>query len=181
MATVAFAREQGGPGMAGDVLAVFALGSGMEGFAYGARHWAGPPWRRFAVGMVALAVGVALFGVVDSLVALALVMLAVGASIAPTLVAGNGLVAELVPAGRLTEGLTWVGTALGFGVSIGSSVAGSVIDGQGSRGGFLVVMAAGGLAVVATLASLRTVRSATQGAGFARAEDPLPTQAEPEH
>jgi MFS family permease len=181
VATVAFAREQGAPGMAGVVLAVFALGSGLAGFAYGARHWVGPLWRRFAVGMVVLAVGVALFGVVDSLVALALVMLAVGASIAPTLVAGNGLVAELVPAGRLTEGLTWVGTALGFGVSIGSSVAGSVIDGRGSGGGFVVVMAAGGLAVVATLASLRTVRAATRHVGVPQEDTPLPTQAEPEH
>jgi len=92
-----------------------------------------------------------------------------GFSIAPTLVNGNGLVQELVARDRLTEGLNWVGAALGVGVSIGASIAGALIDRSGSHGGFLVVGDAAGLAVVATLASLRTLRA---GARPTVPEDP---------
>jgi len=63
-----------------------------------------------------------------------------------------------VPRERLTEGLTWVGTSLGVGVSVGSSVAGARIDADGSHAGFLVVVVSAGFAVVATLAALRTLR-----------------------
>ena len=108
--------------------------------------------------MVALAVGVCFFFLVQSLVALAAVMFVAGFAIAPTLINGNGLVQDLVPRERLTEGLTWVGTSLGVGVSVGSSVAGAQIDIHGSHAGFLVVVISAGAAVLATLAALRTLR-----------------------
>ena len=159
--TVAFAEEQGSKGAAGLVLAVFAAGSLLAGLGYGSRHWTSPLWSRFAIGMVALAVGVSLFFVVDSLVTLAIVMFVTGFSIAPTLINGNGLVQATVPREQLTEGLTWVGTALGFGISIGSSLAGALIDERGSHGGFLVVVGSAVAAVLATLASLRVLRAAS--------------------
>ena len=162
VATVAFAEEQGNKGLAGAILAVFAAGSLVSGLGYGARHWVSPLWKRFAVGMIALALGVCLFFVVTSMLWLALAMFVVGFAIAPTIINGNGLVQELVQPSQLTEGLTWVGTSLGFGVAIGSSVAGEAIDRSGSHGGFLVVVLAGAVSAVATLASLRTLRRAAR-------------------
>ncbi len=159
VSTVAFAQEQGSKSSAGFVLAAFALGSMISGLGYGARHWHTPLWKRFAVGMVALACGVSLFFLVSSISMLALVMFLTGFAIAPTLINGNGLVQHFVPADRLTEGLTWVGTTLGVGVSFGSSIAGMLIDQQGSHGGFLVVAASAGCAVVAVLASLGALRA----------------------
>ncbi|WP_426594032.1 MFS transporter [Cellulomonas sp. McL0617] len=158
VSTVAFADESGSKGLAGAILAVFALGSLISGLLYGTRQWKRPLYLRFANGMVLLAVGVCAFFFVHSLAALAAVMFVVGFAIAPTLINGNGLVQELVPRSRLTEGLTWVGTSLGVGVSIGSSVAGARIDAAGSHAGFLVVVVAAACAVVATLAALRTLR-----------------------
>ncbi|WP_182112741.1 MULTISPECIES: MFS transporter [unclassified Actinotalea] len=158
VATVAFAEEQGNKGAAGLILAVFAAGSLLAGLGYGARHWTSPLWRRFAIGMVALAVGVTLFFFVTNLAVLAAVMFVVGLTIAPTIINGNALVQQLVPRGQLTEGLTWVGTALGVGVSFGSSIAGARIDAAGSHAGFLVVVVSGGLAVVAVLAASGTLR-----------------------
>lgn len=158
VATVAFAEEQGRKGAAGLVLAVFALGSLLSGLGYGARHWTGPLWRRFTVTVVALAVGVSLFFVVDGLLTLALVMFVTGFAIAPSLIAGNGLVQELVAPGRLTEGLTWVSTALGVGVALGASIGGALIDRDGAHGGFLVVAGAAVAAAAATLAGSRTLR-----------------------
>ncbi|MBO3085214.1 MFS transporter [Cellulomonas fengjieae] len=158
VATVAFAEESGAKGMAGVILAVFALGSLISGLLYGTRQWRRPLYLRFATGMVALAVGVCFFFLVNSLTALAAVMFVAGFAIAPTLINGNALVQDLVPRERLTEGLTWVGTALGVGVSVGSSVAGAQIDVHGSSAGFVVVIVSAGGAVVATLGALRTLR-----------------------
>ncbi|QTE29585.1 MFS transporter [Pengzhenrongella sicca] len=159
VATVAFAQEHGSKGSAGFVLAAFAFGSMLSGLGYGARSWAAPLWKRFAIGVVALAAGVSLFFLATSLPALAVVMFVTGFAIAPTLINGNGLVQYCVPDGRLTEGLTWVSTSLGIGVSVGSSIAGMLIDDRGARGGFVVVAVAAGFAVVATLASLRALRA----------------------
>ncbi|WP_454042814.1 MFS transporter [Cellulosimicrobium sp. Marseille-Q8652] len=158
VSTIAFAEEQGQQGAAGLILAVFASGSLVSGLVYGARHWVSPLWRRFVVGIVGLAVGVSLFFFVTSLPVLAAVMFVTGFAIAPTLINGNGLVQNLVAPNQLTEGLAWVGTSLGVGVSIGSSVAGTRIDAGGAHAGFEVVVAAGLLAVVLALAAIRSLR-----------------------
>lgn len=154
VATVAFAEEVGRKGMAGMILGCFAFGSAIGGLVYGARHWRTPLWTRFAIGTVALAAGVSLFFFTTSLGALAAIMAVVGLTLAPTLVNGNALVQETIPAQRLTEGLTWVGTALGVGVAGGSAVAGPLIDAQGSHAGFLVSTGAG---VIATLTAVLTL------------------------
>ncbi|WP_149203193.1 MFS transporter [Actinotalea subterranea] len=172
VATVAFAEEEGSKGSAGVILAVFAAGSMISGLIYGAHHWASPLWRRFAIGMVALALGVSLFFFVTSLPVLAAVMFVAGFAIAPTLVNGNGLVQELVPRAQLTEGLTWVGTSLGIGVSVGSSVAGALIDRSGSHSGFVVVVVSAGFAVLAVLASLRTLRAGPRESGTVLLREP---------
>ena len=158
VSTVAFAEEAGNKAAAGFVLAVFASGSMISGFGYGARHWTSPLWARFLVGVVALAVGTALFLVITSIPALAMVMFVTGFAIAPTLINGNGLVQHFVGRSQLTEGLPWVGTALGVGVSAGASIAGALVDRQGADGGFGVVAVAGGLAVVVSLAAARVLR-----------------------
>ncbi len=177
VATVAFAEEQGAKSAAGLVLAVFAAGSMLAGIGYGTRSWLSPLWKRFATGVVALAVGVSLFLFVTSLPVLAAVMFVTGFSIAPTLVTGNGLVQQFVPRGQLTEGLTWVGTALGVGVSVGASVAGAMVDRFGAHGGFMVVMGSAGLAVLATLAALPVLRA--DAARPARAQIPVAPNAAP--
>ena len=159
VATVAFAEEQGSKSAAGAVLAVFACGSMLSGLGYGLRHWTSPLWRRFALGVVALAAGVSLFFVVTSLPMLAAVMFVTGFTIAPTIINGNGLVTSFVRHDQLTTGLAWVGTALGVGVSIGSAAAGAAVDGEGAHGGFLVVAGAAAFAVLATLVALPTLRA----------------------
>jgi len=159
VATVAFAEEKGAKSATGLVLAVFALGSMISGLGYGLRHWLSPLWLRFGIGVVGLGIGTSFFLLVTSVPVLAAVMFVTGFSIAPTLVNGNALVQDLVPRERLTEGLTWVGTALGVGVSIGAAVAGAAIDRVGSHGGFLVVIGSAAVAVAAALVALPTLRA----------------------
>ena len=154
VSTVAFAQEAGNKGLSGVILACFAAGSLVGGLFYGARTWHSSLWRRFAIGTVALAVGVCLFFFASTLLILAGVMLVVGLAIAPTLITGNALVQAIVPRERLTEGLTWIGTALGVGVAGGSAVAGPLIDAHGSHSGFLVSIGAGAVAVVVTIVAM---------------------------
>nr|WP_265521758.1 MFS transporter [Oerskovia sp. JB1-3-2] len=158
VSTIAFAEEQGSPGVAGLILGIFATGSLISGLLYGARHWVSPLSRRLVIGILGLAAGVSLFFFVTSLPVLAAVMFVTGFAIAPTLINGNGLVQNIVAPQQLTEGLAWVGTSLGVGVSIGAWVAGSRIEAAGSHAGFEVVVAAAGLAVVATLVALPWLR-----------------------
>lgn len=158
VSTVAFAEEQGAKAMSGVVLAVFAAGSLLAGLAYGARHWLSPAPRRFAIGMCALAAGVALFWFVDSLWVLAGVMFVAGMAIAPTIITGNQLVQNLMAPQQLTEGLAWVGTAIGVGASMGASLAGARVDAAGAHAGFLVAMVAGWTATAVTLVAVRTLR-----------------------
>lgn len=158
VATIAFAEEKGTPGMAGVVLAIFALGSLTSGLAYGAKHWVSPLWRRFVIGVILLAFGTSLFSLAHTLPALAGIMFIAGFAIAPTLINGNALVQNLVRPAQLTEGLAWVGTSLGIGVSIGASLTGTRVDAVGAVGGFHVVMVGGAVCVVVTLVSLRSLR-----------------------
>ncbi len=145
----------------GAVLAVFSLASGIAGFYYGSRGWSSPLPKRFLIGVTLLFVFAALLPFVSSIVALGLIGLLVGATVAPTLINGNSLVGRLVPNGRLTEGLSWMGTGIGIGASIGSSVSGGVIDRAGYHGGLITVVVFAALAAIVALASSRTLRRAS--------------------
>ncbi|MEE6294990.1 MFS transporter [Georgenia wangjunii] len=162
VSVVAFAEEQGNKALAGPVLGTFALGSLISGLLYGARHWLSPLWLRFLVGVCVLAAGVSMFFLVTSLAVLAAVGFVAGFAIAPTVINGNAIVQALVPARRLTEGLTWLGASIGIGVSAGSSLAGMAVDASGSHGGFAVVAGAAGFAVVAALTGARTLATRTR-------------------
>lgn len=151
VATVAFTEVRGMDGYAGAVLACFAAGSLISGLIYGSRNWVQPVNRRFVIGVIALACGVVPLFFITSIPVLAAVMFVAGFAIAPTLISGNELVQHFVAPGRLTEGLTWVGTALGVGVALGSSAAGSIIDSFGPHGGFATAIVAGALVVFITL------------------------------
>ena len=107
------------------------------------------------------------FALVDGLVALAAVMFAVGFAISPSVITGNGLVQAHVPPGRLTEGLTWVGTALNVGVSVASSVAGAQVDAGGARAAYLVVVVCGAVVLLATVLALRVLRGRSPAAATA--------------
>ena len=133
----------------------------IAGFYYGSRGWSSPLPKRFLIGVTLLFVFAALLPFVSSIVALGLIGLLVGATVAPTLINGNSLVGRLVPNGRLTEGLSWMGTGIGIGASIGSSVSGGVIDRAGYHGGLITVVVFAALAAIVALASSRTLRRAS--------------------
>ena len=165
---VAFADERHHLERAGWVLAVFALGSLLAGLGYGSVQWQWPAGRRFRLGVVLLALGVIPVLFVQNLAALAVVVFIAGFGISPMLISGNALVQELVAPARLTEGLTWIGSGIGIGVSAGAALAGAAVDAIGAQRGFAVPVIAGVLAAVLVLACARWLR-ATVDAGHAPA------------
>ena len=88
---------------------------------------------------------------------LALALFVSGAAISPTFITAFGLVERLVPAAKLTEGITWVMTGIGIGMAIGSFASGWVIDAFGPSQGFWVSVAAGGVAFLIALLGQRSL------------------------
>lgn len=166
---VAFAEERGVPGATGLLLGCMAGGSLVAGLVYGARHFTSPVDRRFRVGLLALAAGMVPLVLVAGLGGGALLMapagLLAGLAIAPTVIGGYALVEQLVPARALTEGFTWLTTALGVGVAVGSAAGGAAVDVGGAVLGFTVPVAGGALAALTAWSAARrlAVRAAPPG------------------
>ena len=161
---VAAATAMDARGASGMILAVFSLGSAAAGFYYGARRWRSPLANRFLVGVVAMLVATIGLLAANTVVLLAAVGLAVGLTIAPTLINGNTLIKRLAPAPRLTESLAWMSTGIGIGASLGSSVAGSAIDAAGYHAGFWVVVISAAVAATIAAGSFLTLRRSVAAA-----------------
>ncbi|MEH3077028.1 MAG: MFS transporter [Quadrisphaera sp.] len=162
---VAFTAERGAPAAAGLVLALYSVGSLLAGLVFGAVTWRGSLPRRFRLGAVGMAVLIAPVAASASIPVLAATLFLSGLAISPTLISGNALVAHLVAPRQLTEGLAWVGTSLGLGVSLGAAVAGRIIDGPGSQPALLLPVAAAALAALVVVACSRALGVVPRGAG----------------
>jgi MFS family permease len=154
---VAFATEHGNRGASGPILAVFALGSLIAGLLYGTVKWRAPLHRRFLRGVICLALGTVPIALAPNIPVMAAAGLIIGLAISPTVVAGMGLVEKLVPAVAVTEGFAWVGTALGVGVALGSSLAGRIVDATSGHHAFLQATGAALLATVIAFLSQRAL------------------------
>ena len=141
---VALAREQGHPAAAGIVLSLWAFASFISGTIYGAVHWRTSPARRFQVGAVSLGLGCVLVALASrSLGAVTLALVAAGLANAPTLITGNTLVPDVVPARTVTEAYTWLVVAVFAGMAVGSAAAGVLIDKSGARAALCASVIAG--------------------------------------
>ena len=158
---VAYADERHHLDRAGWVLAGFALGSLLAGLGYGTVQWQMDAGRRFRLGVVLLALGVAPLLLLQNLLQMAVIVFVAGFAISPMLISGNALVQEIVDPARLTEGLTWTNSGIGIGISVGAALSGAVVDAAGAQRGFAVPAAAGILATVLVLLCSRWLRPAS--------------------
>jgi predicted MFS family arabinose efflux permease len=78
-----------------------------------------------------------------------------GVAVSPSLISSFTLAELIVPRSAVTEAFTWIGTALGLGVAIGTSVAGKVVDTVSANAAFLVATVSAGLAALVVLAAQR--------------------------
>jgi MFS family permease len=163
LSTVAFAQEQGHKPLAGLILGTYALGSATGGIWYGSRTWRAPLERRFAITLTLTVAAVATFWLLPGLLPLDVVIFFSGLTIAPTLIAGFGLVERQAPPARRTEGMSWLSSAVGFGMAGGSAVAGHIVDTGGARWGYVYAACCGAVAVVICLLGLGRLRSVAPG------------------
>lgn len=163
LSTVAFAQQHGHKPLAGMLLGCYALGSAAGGIWYGSRTWRAPLEQRFAVTLCLAACGVGTFWLVPGLGVLAVVIFVSGLAISPTLIAGFGLIERQAPAGRRTEGMTWLSSSISVGVAGGAAVAGHIVDAAGARWGYGFAACCGGVAAAICVAGLRRLRPAHAG------------------
>ncbi|MCU5597843.1 MFS transporter [Bacillus wiedmannii] len=158
--SVAFAEQQGNTVAASFVLSVYAIGSCLAGLIFGTLKLNTPPYNQFLIAVTLSMITMLPLVLVSTITWLVVIVFFAGLSVAPTMIITMGLVEKIVPESKITEGMTWAITGLGIGVSLGSAVAGLVIDNFGARAGFSVAIIAGGLALTIALLGYKTLHSA---------------------
>jgi MFS family permease len=134
--TVAFADEHGNKAAAGLMLASFSAGSLVSGFWFGSRHWKTTLRSRFVRGLSVFAAGLTPILIMNDIRAMSVALFFAGLAISPTMITGFSLVERLVPAGQLTEGMSWMSTSIGLGVAIGAWAGGHLTDLYGSSNAY---------------------------------------------
>jgi MFS family permease len=155
LSTVAFAQQFGHKPLAGFILGAYAFGSATGGLWYGSRQWRAAIGKRFALTLTLTVLGVATFWAQPNLITLTCGIYLCGLTIAPTLIAGYGLVEAQSKPGRRTEAMSWLGSGIGVGLAVGSSVVGFVIDAHGPRFGYAFAALCGLASAVTCLLGLR--------------------------
>ncbi len=158
--SVAFAEQQGNTVAASFVLSVYAIGSCLAGLIFGTLKLNTPPYNQFLIAVTLSMITMLPLVFVNSITWLVVIVFFAGLSVAPTMIITMGLVEKIVSESKITEGMTWAITGLGIGVSLGSAIAGLVIDNFGAHVGFNVAIIAGGLALTIALLGYKTLHSA---------------------
>lgn len=162
VASVSYADDHGGDVTYGWLMAAIGLGALVGGTVYGARQWGGAPERRLRVLVALLAVSYLPLMLMPGVVAMTALMALAGVFLAPCIACAFILVDRHAPRGTVTEAFSWLVTTFTVGASVGTGLAGPVIEWGGAVRGFAVSGVAGGAALVVLLATGR-VLAATGG------------------
>lgn len=158
--TSVLATEAGAPGLTGLMHALLGIGSVTAGlalvmlptaFRYTSRL------RIFATALLLLSLPLL---VVDSLGALAIVLVFLGLAIAPYMITTFTLAERTAPPAHLAAAMTMLAATTGLGYALGSSLAGRLADLGGHTPAFAVVVGAGVLATLLTWTSAPLLRRA---------------------
>ena len=165
---VGFAEEKDAAGNTGWLLAIWAVGSAVAALINGVIRFKSADATRFLIYLFALTLGTLPLLFVDSVLLLALALFVNGLFIAPLIVNAYGTVESAVPAGQITEALTWVIAGMPLGSAAASALAGIVIDNSGAQMAFWVPLGFMLAAIATTLPYLSTYRAAI---GYAQPRD----------
>lgn len=152
---VAFTNKMGNPGVAGILLAIWALGSGFAALLNGivGTHVSHAKIFNYAlIFMFLMSLG---FIFANSIPTLAVILFLNGLGISPVLVHAYATMEKEVSEDELTEAMTWVTTGTPTGGAIGSALAGQVIDNFGVKLGFWIPITTLFLANLALLPYIR--------------------------
>jgi predicted MFS family arabinose efflux permease len=151
LSAISISTFAGQQATAGLILAVLAVGSVVAGIAFGPLSASWPAGRRVLVTGIAYALVIPWIVLIRDLGTLAVVVFLAGLVTAPVLISGISLIEARVDRRRLTEAMSWPSVGLAVGVTVGSAVAGALID-SGTAYSGMTVTAAG--AVVTGIAGV---------------------------
>jgi MFS family permease len=156
----AFSRDAGDAALSGLLLALWSAASGVGGLVFGARQTRRALLDTYLlIGLVFPLACLPLIAATSPLTMGLLVLLA-GAPIAPLIATRNELISVAAPEGTGTEAFTWLMTALIAGLSLGTAIAGAVIEATGWPEAVLVGVAVAGSGAIATFARRGSLRPA---------------------
>ena len=130
----------------GLLLAVWAAGSAVGGFAYGSRDWDVPADRLYVRLLAVLAGGAVLPLLAPSLPVLAALLFVYGLAIAPSGACATLLLSRHAPPGTVTEAFGWTTTAIFVGASAGNALTGYVVEAATPRTGLVITVVLGAAA-----------------------------------
>jgi MFS family permease len=156
----AFSEEAGDAALAGVLLALWSAASGVGGLVFGARQGRRELLDTYL--LIGLVFPLACLPLVaaSSPVTMGLLVLLAGAPIAPLIATRNELISIVAPSGTGTEAFTWLMTALIAGLSLGTAIAGALIEATGWPEAVLVGVAVGGIGAVVAFARRGALRPA---------------------
>ncbi|WP_329215767.1 MFS transporter [Streptomyces sp. NBC_01485] len=180
VASVAYADDHGGAAVYGWLMAAVGLGALVGGVVYGARRWAGTPERRLRGLVALLAVCYLPLLLMPGAVAMVALAALAGVFLAPALACAFVIVDRHAPRGTVTEAFSWLVTTFTVGASVGTGLAGPVVEAGGALWGFAVPGAAGAVAFLVLLATGRVLAvPAVSGVVAASSENDPNRAAEP--
>ncbi|MFK4068915.1 MFS transporter [Streptomyces sp. NPDC029674] len=157
VAGVSYADTHGGDAVYGWMMAAVGLGALVGGSVYGARPWSGAPERRLSVLVALLAVCYWPLVLTPGAVAMTALAALAGVFLAPALACAFIIVDRHAPRGTVTEAFSWLVTTFTVGASLGTAVAGPVVEWGGTAWGFAVPGLAGVAAFAVLLATARVL------------------------
>ncbi|MFI1374556.1 MFS transporter [Streptomyces longwoodensis] len=157
VASVPYADDHGGDGVYGWLMAALGLGALLGGSVYGARTWPRAPERRLRVLVALLAVCYLPLMLMPGAVAMVALTALAGVFLAPAIACAFVIVDRHAPSGTVTEAFSWLVTTFTVGASVGTGVAGPVVEAGGARWGFAVPGAAGAVSLLVLLAAGRVM------------------------
>lgn len=177
VASVPYADEHGGDAVYGWMMAGLGLGALLGGTVYGARRWQGEPAVRLRVLVALLAVCYLPLMVMPEAVAMVLLTVVAGVFLAPAIACAFVLVDRHAPRGTVTEAFSWLVTTFTVGASVGTGLAGPVVEAGGALWGFAVPAVAGGVSLLVLMATGRVLAAPGGGAVVAASSENDPNRA----
>ncbi|MER5910625.1 MFS transporter [Streptomyces sp. NPDC001982] len=177
VASVPYADDHGGDAVYGWLMAALGLGALVGGIVYGARRWAGVPERRLRVLVGLLAVCYLPLMLMPGAAAMVLLTVLAGVFLAPAIACAFVIVDRHAPTGTVTEAFSWLVTTFTVGASVGTGLAGPVVQAGGALWGFALPGAAGAVSLLVLLATGRVLAAPARGAVVAASSENDPDRA----